>query len=352
VSRADRVVAQLDERELDCLLVTNLVNVRYLTGFTGTNGACVVTRDERFFLTDSRYVEQAKQQVTEFERLEASRELLGDLAARLSGRAGFDDAHVSVKAHAALADKVPDGVELVPAAGLVEGLRAVKDEAELAAIRAAASLADGAYEQLRDTGLVGRTEREVARSIVRYLEDQGADEVSFPPIVAAGAHGALPHASPRDVEIQSGVLVVVDLGARLDGYCSDCTRTFATGPLEDRASEGYEVVRRAQETALGEVRAGAVAKEVDARAHELVESGFGIGFDHGLGHGVGLEVHEGPRLARTAKGSLEAGNVVTVEPGLYVPGDFGIRIEDLVAVTADGREVLTGFPKELVTVDG
>jgi Xaa-Pro aminopeptidase len=352
VSRADRVVALLDERELDCLLVTNLVNVRYLTGFTGTNGACVVKRDERLFLTDSRYVEQAKQQVTEFEHLEASRELLGDLAARLSGRAGFDDAHVSVKAHAALADKVPDGVELLPAAGLVEGLRAVKDEAELAAIRAAASLADGAYEHLRDTGLVGRTEREVARSIVRLLEDHGADEVSFPPIVAAGAHGALPHASPRDVEIPSGVLVVVDLGARLDGYCSDCTRTFATGPLEDRASEGYEVVRRAQEAALGEVRAGAEAKEVDAMAHELVESGFGIGFDHGLGHGVGLEVHEGPRLARTAEGSLEAGNVVTVEPGLYIPGDFGIRIEDLVAVTADGREVLTGFPKELVTVDG
>jgi Xaa-Pro aminopeptidase len=352
VSRADRVVALLDERELDCLLVTNLVNVRYLTGFTGTNGACVVKRDERLFLTDSRYVEQAKQQVTEFEHLEASRELLGDLAARLSGRAGFDDAHVSVKAHAALADKVPDGVELLPAAGLVEGLRAVKDEAELAAIRAAASLADGAYEHLRDTGLVGRTEREVARSIVRLLEDHGADEVSFPPIVAAGAHGALPHASPRDVEIPSGVLVVVDLGARLDGYCSDCTRTFATGPLEDRASEGYEVVRHAQEAALDEVRAGAEAKEVDAMAHELVESGFGIGFDHGLGHGVGLEVHEGPRLARTAEGSLEAGNVVTVEPGLYIPGDFGIRIEDLVAVTADGREVLSGFPKELVTVDG
>jgi Xaa-Pro aminopeptidase len=346
------VVELLDERELDCLLVTGLVNVRYLTGFTGTNGACVVARDERLFLTDSRYVEQSKQQVTEFERLEASRELLGDLAARLKGRAGFDDAHVSVKAHAALAEKVSDDVELVPAAGLVEALRAVKDEAELAAIRAAASLADRAYEQLRDTGLVGRTEREVARSIVRQLEDLGADEVSFPPIVAAGAHGALPHASPRDVEIPSGVLVVVDLGARLDGYCSDCTRTFATGPLEGRAGEGYEVVRRAQEAALGEVRAGAVAKEVDAMAHELVESGFGVGFDHGLGHGVGLEVHEGPRLARTAEGSLEAGNVVTVEPGLYVPGEFGIRIEDLVAVTADGREVLTGFPKELVTVDG
>ena len=352
MSRADRVADLLEERELDCLLVTNLVNVRYLTGFTGTNGACVVTREERLFLTDSRYVEQAKQQVTEFEHLEASRELLGDLAARLTGRAGFDDAHVSVKAHAALADKVPDGVELVPAAGLVEGLRAVKDETELAAIRAATSLADGAYERLRDAGLVGRTEREVARSIVRYLEDEGADEMSFPPIVAAGAHGALPHASPRDVEIPSGVLVVVDLGARLDGYCSDCTRTFATGPLGDRPLAAYQAVLEAQHDALDELRSGITCKHVDAIAREAVMSSFGIGFDHGLGHGVGLEVHEAPRLAQRAEGSLEARNVVTVEPGVYVPGEFGIRVEELVVVTDDYPEVLTGFPTELVTVDG
>jgi Xaa-Pro aminopeptidase len=352
VSRADRLAALLDERELDSLLVSNLVNVRYLTGFTGSNGAAVVTRDERLFLTDSRYTEQAKQQVTEFERLEASRELLGELAGRLTGRAGFDDAHVSVKTHRLLGEKAAEGVELIAAGGLVEQLRALKDEGELASMRAAAEIADAAYEELRATGLAGRTEREVARSIVRFLEDRGADEVSFPPIVAAGAHGALPHAEPRDVEIPRATLVVVDLGARLDGYCSDCTRTLATGPLDGRLSEGYEVVRQAQEAALGEVRAGAVCKEVDAHARERVESGFGIGFDHGLGHGVGLEVHEGPRLARTAEGKLEAGNVVTVEPGLYVPGEFGIRIEDLVAVTEEGCEVMTGFPKELVTVDG
>jgi Xaa-Pro aminopeptidase len=351
VSRADRLISLLEDRELDSLLVTNLVNVRYLTGFTGTNGACVVTRDERLFLTDSRYVEQARLQVTEFERLEASRELLGDLAGRLRGRAGFDDAHVSVKAHRLLGEKVGEGAELVPAGGLVEQLRAVKGDAELKAMRAATAIGDAAYEHVRETGLVGRTEREVARSIVRFIEDQGADEVSFPPIVAAGAHGALPHASPRDVEIPPGVLVVLDLGARLDGYCSDCTRTFATGPLDDRQEQGYEVVRGAQEAALGEVREGAVCREVDAMARGLVESRFGIGFDHGLGHGVGLEVHEGPRLARTAEGSLEPGNTVTVEPGLYVPGEFGVRIEDLVAVTDGGREVLTGFPKELVTVD-
>jgi Xaa-Pro aminopeptidase len=297
-------------------------------------------------------VEQAKQEVPEFEHLEASRELLGDLAKRLRGRAGFDDAHLSVRAHRILTEKLPDGVELVPAAGLVEHLRAVKDDGELQTIRAAAGLADAAYEELRATGLAGRTEREVARSIVRFLEDSGADEVSFPPIVAAGPHGALPHASPRDVEIPPGVLVVVDLGARVDGYCSDCTRTFATGPIEERPLQAYEAVLAAQRAALDDVRAGAVCREVDAKARESVESSFGVGFEHGLGHGVGLEVHEAPRLAPSAEGSLEAGNVVTVEPGVYVPGEFGIRIEDLVAVTGDGREVLTGFPKELVTVDG
>ena len=176
--------------------------------------------------------------------------------------------------------------------------------------------------------------------------------MSFPPIVAAAENGALPHAVPRDVEIPSGTLVVVDLGARLDGYCSDCTRTFATGPLQDSQIEAYEAVLGAQRDAVEAVRAGAVCKEVDAQAREAIHARLGISFEHGLGHGVGLEVHEGPRLARTAEGSLEAGNAVTVEPGVYVPGEFGIRIEDLVVVTDGGCEVLTGFPKELVTVDG
>jgi Xaa-Pro aminopeptidase len=251
VSRADRLAGLLEEKELDSLLVSNLVNVRYLTGFTGSNGACVVSRDERLFLTDSRYVEQAKQQVGDFELLEASRELLGDLAQRLHGRAGFDDAHVSVKAHELLASKVADAVDLVPAGGLVEQLRAIKDDSELAAMRAATAVADAAYDRLRQDGLSGRTELEVARSIVRFLEDEGADEASFPPIVAAGAHGALPHAEPRDVEIPRGTLVVVDLGARVDGYCSDCTRTLATGALDERLREGGSGSTTAWGTASG-----------------------------------------------------------------------------------------------------
>jgi Xaa-Pro aminopeptidase len=352
VSRADRLVELLDEHELDCVLVTNLVNVRYLTGFTGTNGACVVSREERLFLTDSRYAEQAREQVPDFDRLDASRELLGDLAKRLHGRAGFDDAHVSVKAHAALRDKLPDAVELVAAAGLVERLRARKDEDELDAIRGATQIADAALAAVRERGLVGRSEAEVARSLARFIEDNGGDGVSFPPIVAAGPHGALPHASPRDVEIPRDSLVVIDWGARLDGYCSDCTRTLASGTLGEREREAYDAVLAAQVAAVDEVCPGADCRELDGRAREAVQAALGESFDHGLGHGVGLEVHEGPRLARTADGALEPGNVVTVEPGVYVPGEFGIRIEDLVAVTEDGREVMTGFPKELVTVDG
>jgi Xaa-Pro aminopeptidase len=348
MSRADRLVALLEERSLDSLLVSDLVNVRYLTGFTGTNGACVVTGSERFFLTDTRYTQQARQQVSDFSVVEVGQELVGDIGARLVGRAGFDDAHVSVRTHGKLAAAHPD---LVAAAGLVEDLRAIKEPAELDALRAATALADGAYESLRSDGLVGRTEREVARWIVRFLEDRGADEVSFPPIVAAADNGALPHAVPRDVPIPAGTLVVIDLGARLGGYCSDCTRTFATGPLPDSQAESYEGVRDAQRVAVDEVRAGISCKEIDADTRAVLESRLGITFEHGLGHGVGLDVHEAPRLARTGEGSLETGNTVTVEPGVYVAGEFGIRIEDLVAVTEDGCEILTGFTKELVTVD-
>jgi Xaa-Pro aminopeptidase len=350
-ARTDRLVSQVEERELDCLLVTNLLNVRYLTGFTGTNGACIVTPDERLFLTDFRYVEQAAEQVQGYEPHEIGRDMLGGLAERLRGRAGFDDDHMSVSAHAKLGEKLPEGVELVPAGGLVEDLRAVKDESEVAAMRAAAEIADEAYGWLRETGLAGRTEREVAIALSRFMEDHGAEAPSFPPIVASGAHGALPHAVPRDAEIPSGTLVVIDMGARVDGYCSDCTRTLATGPLDDAAREIYELVLSAQETALAAVRAGASCPAVDAVARDLIEAaGQGERFGHGLGHGVGLEVHEAPRLGKTAEGELESGNAVTVEPGVYVPGEVGVRIEDLVIVTDGEPDVLTGFPKELVTI--
>jgi Xaa-Pro aminopeptidase len=352
VTRTDRVVELLEARGLDCLLVTDLLNVRYLTGFTGSNGACVVTRDERLFFTDFRYVEQARAQVREYERIEAGRDMLGDLAGRLHGRTGFDDDHLSVAAHAKLAKKVGAGVELVAAAGLVEQLRAVKDPDEVAAMRAAAELSTAAYHSLRERGLTGRTEREAAIQLVRFMEDSGAEAPSFPPIVAAAGHGASPHAVPRDVEIPKDTLVVVDMGAMVDGYCSDCTRTLATGSPGDDALEIYELVLRAQTESLAATRAGAQNSDVDAVAREIIDAaGHAKHFGHGLGHGVGLEVHEAPRLGKTAEGALEAGNAVTVEPGIYLPGEVGVRIEDLVIVTDGEPDILTGFPKELVTVD-
>ena len=351
-ARGDRLVALLAERELDCLLVSDLANLRWLTGFSGTNGACLISRDERLFFTDFRYVERAKAEVTGFERVEVGREMLAGIAGRLAARTGFDDAHVSVRTHAKLSDKAGEGVELVAAGGLVERLRAVKDAGEIAAMRTAAEIADRAYEHIRARGLSGRSERAVAMDVARFMEDAGAEGPSFPAIVAAGENGARPHAEPRAVEIPRDTLVVVDMGARVEGYCSDCTRTFATGSLEDDAHEAYELVRHAQAAARDAVRAGAACREVDAVARDLIDAaGHGERFGHGLGHGVGLEVHEDPRLARTAEGSLEAGNTVTVEPGVYLPDRFGVRIEDLVVVTENGCDALTGFPKELVTVD-
>jgi Xaa-Pro aminopeptidase len=191
----------------------------------------------------------------------------------------------------------------------------------------------------------------VALGLARFMEDSGAEGPSFPAIVAAGAHGAHPHAVPRDVPIPKDTLVVIDMGALVDGYCSDCTRTLATGSLDDGALEVYELVLRAQKEALGAVRAGAACRDVDAVAREIIDAaGHEEHFGHGLGHGVGLEVHEAPRLGKTAEGELVSGNAVTVEPGVYLPGEIGVRIEDLVIVTDGEPEILTGFPKELVTV--
>ncbi len=353
-ARAERLLRVLAERELDAMLVTDLVNVRYLTGFTGTNAVCVIASEELLFFTDFRYVEQAERQVSDgFERIKGRQDLLGDAVARLSGRAGFEDDHLSVRAHTRIAGMLPDGAELVPAGGAVEELRAVKETAELRSMREAAALADDIYRHLTDRGLVGRSERAVALEMEQEMRVRGAEGPSFPSIVAAGPNGALPHATPGDRVVERDTLVVVDLGGVVDGYCSDCTRTFATGSLPDDALEVYELVLDAQERALAAVRAGAECVAVDAVAREVIAAaGQGERFGHGLGHGVGLEIHEGPRLSPSGEGELRAGNVVTVEPGVYVPGAYGVRIEDLVVVGSEGPELLSAYPKALVTVDG
>jgi Xaa-Pro aminopeptidase len=352
VSRADRLA---DALEVDALLVTNLVNVRYLTGFTGSNGMAVVGRDLRRFITDFRYTEQAASEVEGFEVDLAPQDFnaaLSDGWPEGSLRLGFEDDQVSVRRHTRLRELLPDRVALVPAGGAVEALRAVKDAGEIARIRAAAELADAVYGMLRSEGLVGRTEREVALALENEMRRLGAEAPSFDSIVASAERGALPHAQPADVPIARGTLVTLDIGARLDGYCSDCTRTWATGDLPDDLAEAYALVLRAQEASLAAVRPGPEGRDIDAVARDMIEAaGHGEHFGHGLGHGVGMEVHEAPRLARTGDEPLVAGNIVTVEPGVYLPGRGGVRIEDLVVVTEDGHDVLSGTTKELVVVD-
>ena len=353
-TRADRVEARLGERDAGLLLVTDLVNLRYLTGFTGTNGMCLVGPGVRRFITDFRYVEQAGRQVEGFDLEHGPQDFLEALREGWppgSVRLGFEDQHLSVRQHERLRKLLPDTVELVPAGGLVEAERMIKEPGELEAIRAAAKLADEALSEILGEGIVGRTEREVAFALELAMRRRGA-EPSFPTIVASAEHGALPHAVARDVEIPRDTLVTIDWGAQLDGYCSDCTRTFATGELSDEQIAIYRLVERAQSASLEAVAAGRAGKEVDAVARDVIDgAGHAEHFGHGLGHGVGLEVHEAPRLARTSKDELGAFNVVTVEPGVYVSGLGGVRIEDLVIVREDGFEVLSAHPKDLKTVD-
>jgi len=349
--RADRLAALVAERELDRFLVSDLVNVRYLTGFGGTNGACVCGGDARVFLTDFRYTERAEAEVKGWEVVTVKDDWLGGIAERLAGKTGFEDHHMSVRAKGKLEEKLADGVSLEGAGGTVEKLRRVKDAAELAAIATAAELADEAWRWALERGLAGRTELDVARGVEAWMREQGA-EPSFPTIVAAGPNGALPHAEPGEREIGGGELVVFDMGAKLDGYCSDGTRTFATGEPGERAREVYETVREAQAAALAAVVAGAKAEDVDTVAREqIAAAGHGERFGHGLGHGVGLEVHEEPRVSQRSEDVLASGEVVTIEPGIYLPGELGVRIEDLVVVSEDGHRNLSSLPKDLQLVD-
>jgi Xaa-Pro aminopeptidase len=356
--RADRLTGLLPEAEVDAVLVTDLINVRYLTGYTGSNGLALVGPESRIFVTDFRYVQQAAEEVDPtFERRRARHELTDGLEEMLPGgplRLGFEEEHVSYREHARLRAALPERIELVPVEGLVERLRAVKDVDEVMRIQEATKLADAALEDLLRGGLAGRTEHELAFDLEVAMRRQGAEGPSFPPIVAAGQNGALPHATPREVEVTPGQMVVIDWGAKLGGYCSDCTRTLYVGGStpSDQERDTYNLVLRAQLAGLDAVSAGASTHAVDSSARTIIEeAGHGEEFGHGLGHGVGLDIHEAPRLSPRGDSTLVAGHVVTVEPGVYLPGEFGVRIEDLVVVTEDGPTILTGLSKEFTVVD-
>jgi Xaa-Pro aminopeptidase len=345
VSRLARLAAGL---ELP-LLVVKRANILYLTGLDSSNAAVLVEPSgETTIYTDFRYATAARE-VPDAEVVETSRYLFRALAGLLSGRrVGIEAEHIT---YAAFAQLQGGGVELEPGAGLVEALRAVKDADEIAALRRAAAISDQVFDELSREPFVGRTEAELVWWVDRRMRELGASASSFDTMVGFGDMGARPHGHPRsDVTIPRGTTVVVDGGCVVDGYCSDCTRTFLTGD-DDRQREVYELVLEAQLDGLAATAPGASGRDVDAASRVAIEAaGLGEHFGHGLGHGVGLEIHEAPVLRPESEDVLEPGNVVTVEPGLYFPGEFGVRIEDLVLVTAEGRERLTTVTKELVVV--
>ena len=331
------------------LLVTAPANVWYLTGLRSSNAAVLVEPDASATVySDFRYAQKARA-LDGVEFVETSRYLFSSLAERLSGRRlGYEEECLTVASQRTLTE---GGLELVPTTGLVEGLRAVKDDVELAAVRRAGELSDEVFTALANERFTGRTERELAWWIERSFREAGAEATSFHPAVAAGANAAAPHADPGERVLERGTLVIVDAGCTVDGYCSDCTRTFSTGDPPQRLLDAYELCLEAQLAGLAAVRPGVSGRDADAASRgPIEEAGLGSAYGHGLGHGVGIEVHEAPVLRPESHDVLEPGNVVTVEPGIYLPGEGGVRIEDLVLVTADGCERLTKFPKELVTV--
>jgi Xaa-Pro aminopeptidase len=344
MTKLDRLRTLLDEP----LLVTTPVNVLYLTGFESTNAALLVDHDRAVLFTDFRYAEGARR-VEDVEFVEVERALIRGVAGHLPPTVGFEAAHVTYAGWELLRDA---GLELVPRTGLAERLRAVKDEQELAAIREATEITNEAYRRITKDPFVGRTERALGFAFDRIQQELGSQRSAFPTVCASGPNAAVPHHHSTDRVVERGETVVVDAGAVIEGYASDCTRTFATGALPDELTRAYEIVLEAQLRGLRATRAGMAGRAVDDEARATIEAaGFGERFGHGLGHGVGLLVHEAPTLRPESEDTLENGNVVTVEPGVYLPGLGGIRIEDLVVVRNGEPEVLTSFTKDLVTVN-
>jgi Xaa-Pro aminopeptidase len=343
VTRLDRLRELIEEP----FLVTTPVNVRYLTGFESTNAALLVEDDRAVLFSDFRYAAAART-VADVEFVEVERSLIRGIAGHVNGRLAFESAHLT---HANWELLTGAGLELVPRGGEVERLRAVKDSTELAALHEASAITTEAYERIAQEPFVGRTERELGFRFDQLLQELGAHGNSFPTVFASGPHGALPHTKSGDRVIERGETVVLDAGAVIDGYCADCTRTFATGELSDELRHAYDVCLAAQLAGLRAVAPAIKGREADAAARGVIEAaGLGEYFGHGLGHGVGLLVHESPTLRPESEDTLEPNNVVTVEPGVYLPGVGGIRIEDLVVVGENGPMVFTPYTKELQTV--
>ncbi len=347
--RLNKLRSALHEHNVDAILIGQPENRRYLSGFSGSSGWLVITAERAVLATDFRYYEQVAREAAAFElaRIKTKLpDLLPGLLAELGvQRLGFESQHLSVDEWSRWR-QVTGTVEWVPLQDVVEAMRAVKDPGEIEALRRSVALTDAAFAHLLEVIRPGMAEREAAWEIESYMRRHGASKAAFDLIVAAGPNAALPHARAGDHPIQAGEPILVDIGCVLDGYCSDMTRTFCLGQPDAKYLEVWNIVLRAQEAAEAAIRAGMSGVEADAIAREqIVQSGYGEQFGHGLGHGVGLAVQEAPRASRLSTDTLGAGMTLTVEPGIYLPGEFGVRLEDLVLIHADGIEILTNTPK-------
>ncbi len=360
-TRLDRIRARLAEARLDALLVTNPANRRYASGFSGSNGWLLIPADDARppkLATDFRYLDQAAQEAPQFEIVNMTGGMdawWGELAKPLGrGRLGFESHDVTVAAHKQLREvnaKLPASQRpaLVQSNRIIEHVRAIKDGTELPLLRQAVQLTDDAFahvEHALRTTHPGWTERQVAWEIEQYARSRGAEAMAFESIVAAGAWGARPHARPRDAVIHAGEPLVIDMGARWQGYCADMTRTIMLGGDDDQFLRIYDIVLAAHETAAQMVEPGMTGKDADQLARQVItDAGYGDQFGHGLGHGVGLEIHERPHLGAASTDTLEAGMVITIEPGIYLPDWGGVRIEDMGLLAEDGFHSFTGTPK-------
>ena len=351
-ARRERLTERFEELGVDAVLVTKLPNVRYLSGFTGSSAMTLVGREDGVFLTDGRYGEQARHEVPDMERVASMEGLLAsvhDHCRRLGvERLGFEDHAVTVAQHARWASTL-EGVDLIPAGEVVERLRWSKDAEELDLLRSAQEATDGAFSDILDVLVLGISERQAAAQLELAMVRHGSDGLSFDPIVGFGEHAAEPHHRPCHRVLDEGDVIKIDFGATAAGYHTDMTRTVAFGQPTADLRKVHDVVAQAQQAGIDAVRPGAVAGDGDRAARSVIEdAGFGDGFTHGLGHGVGLEIHEGPWLRREGEDVLPAGAVVTVEPGVYLPGIGGVRIEDAVEVTEDGGRPLGTSARDLL----
>ena len=356
MNHLSQIADKLSQYDLDAMLIVSEPGERYAVGFQG-EGYVLVTQEGSQYSTDGRYIEAAQKQVTGAEVVLTSRErshlaLARDfLAARGLKRVGFESAAVSVAQHRRWQESFPKGCELIPAQELLDGLRVSKDEEEIAAMLQAQKITDAAFGEILNYIRPGLTEQEVAARLVYELLRRGARKVSFDPIVAAGANGSMPHAVPGETVIQKGMFVTMDFGCVYDGYCSDMTRTVAVGQPTQEMEQVYSVVLAAQKAGIAAARAGMPGRELDAAARKVIEeAGYGDYFTHSFGHSLGLEIHESPNASPGETRPLPAGTVISAEPGIYLPGRFGVRIEDVLVLEEGGCRDIAQSPKNLIVL--